>query len=448
MCWRCRWWQGHYPPGECLFCRRDTFIGERGACRLCIDQARFLQDPGRALDVPRANKYGQQLFFANMYGQRPKTKRLAPDPGRRRNFTRSIKAINWIQPALIDVAPVPELVKQRALNAATELQTYCSDIVRDHATRHGWSVRQTNDVIRSLRLLQTLQPAPGAKIKASDVWQLPRYGANIQSTIDVLSAAGLLIEDRPSHVERYFAVRTGELPEPMKKQLQTWLEVLLDGSTKPPRQRSVDPQTARLHITAITPIVQAWASAGHQSLAEITTDDFVAALPDSGGRRYLAESGLRSLFATLKARKLVFANPTRGRRLTQTNSTIPLPMDTEVIRDALNSPDPALALGVALVAFHALTSKQVGDIKLTDIIDGRLTLGTRLIPLAAPVRVRLSAWLDHRARTWPGTLNPHLFINRKTAPRLTRPGRYFPWVRSGISPQALREEGASDRLCK
>ena len=46
----------------------------------------------------------------------------------------------------------------------------------------------------------------------------------------------------------------------------------------------------------------------------------------------------------------------------------------------------------------------------------------------------------HRARTWPNTANPHLFINRKTAPRLTRSGRYFPWVRAGISPQALRED--------
>ena len=82
----------------------------------------------------------------------------------------------------------------------------------------------------------------------------------------------------------------------------------------------------------------------------------------------------------------------------------------------------------------------VADLQLTDIVDGRLTLSGRVIPLAGPARVRLAAWLDHRARTWPGSANPHLFINRKTAPRLTRCGRYFPWVRAGISPQALRED--------
>ena len=75
----------------------------------------------------------------------------------------------------------------------------------DHGANHGWSKRQTNDVIRSLRLLQVLQDTPGAKINATDVLQLPRYDGNINSTLDVLDAAGLLIDDRTSHVQRYFA---------------------------------------------------------------------------------------------------------------------------------------------------------------------------------------------------------------------------------------------------
>lgn len=111
---------------------------------------------------------------------------------------------------------------------------------------------------------------------------------------------------------------------------------------------------------------------------------------------------------------------------------------TELIRAALDSPDAAVALAVALVAFHALTSKQIGDLRLADIIDGRLTLGGRVIPLATPVRVRLAAWLDHRARTWPGSINPYLFINRKTAPRLTRAGRYFPGCVLASAPSAAR----------
>src|SRR6266700_6674486 len=84
-----------------------------------------------------------------------------------------------------------------------------------------------------------------------------------------------------------------------------------------------------------------------------------------------------------------------------------------------------------MVAFHALTGKQLQGLRLTDIVDGRLALDGRVIPLAGPVRVRLAAWCDHRARTWPASINPHLFVTRRTAPRLipvalNSPGRRRP----------------------
>src|SRR3546814_3422258 len=68
----------------------------------------------------------------------------------------------------------------------------------------GWSVRQRNAVIQSLRLLQILRPTPTAKVRASDVVALRRYDGTITSTLDVLAEAGLLIEDVPTRVERYF----------------------------------------------------------------------------------------------------------------------------------------------------------------------------------------------------------------------------------------------------
>ncbi|MDQ3157294.1 MAG: hypothetical protein M3Q98_11295 [Actinomycetota bacterium] len=99
-----------------------------------------------------------------------------------------------------------------------------------------------------------------------------------------------------------------------------------------------------------------------------------------------------------------------------------------------------VALAVALVAFHALTGKQVRELRLTDIVDGRLILNGRDIPLAAPARTRLTAWLDHRNRTWPGSANSHLLINRRTAPRLVPVGPQFPWQGVTLRPQALRED--------
>lgn len=438
-CWVCRWWQGHYPDGDCGHCARRTTVGDQGACRLCLEQARLLQEPGRPLDIQAANHHGQQLFLANMRYQRPRAPRLRP-PSRDQHPHARFGDVPWRQERLFNIDADPELVRKRALAAQGTLVEQCKQLVAEHAVRHGWSNRQRNDVERSLRLLASLQATPGAKINATDVLQLPRYAGNIQSTLDVLTAAGLLIDDRLSPVERYFADKLDDLPAPLSAQLEVWLQVMLDGSTTAPRQRSRNPQTTRLQIAGIAPIIHQWAAAGHQSLAEITPTQIQAALPESRTKRHWAELGLRSLFRTLKGRKLIFTDPTRGLPATQPNTTIPLPLDTQAIRDALNSPDPAIAFGIALVAFHALTNRQVGALQLTDIVDSRLTLTNREIPLADPVQVRLRAWLDHRQTTWPNTINPHLFITRRSAPRLTPVGKQFPFKGTGLTCQALRED--------
>ncbi len=91
--------------------------------------------------------------------------------------------------------------------------------------------------------------------------------------------------------------------------------------------------------------------------------------------------------------------------------TIRMPLDTARVRAALNHPDPAKVLGVAIVALRGLTNGRTHGIQLTGIVDEHLTLpDDRTIPLAEPVKVRLAAWVDHRASRWPRTPNPHLFI--------------------------------------
>lgn len=42
--------------------------------------------------------------------------------------------------------------------------------------------------------------------------------------------------------------------------------------------------------------------------------------------------------------------------------------------------------------------------------------------------------------TWPTTITPHLLINRRTGPRTNRVRRGFPWLKLGVTPQALRED--------
>lgn len=228
----------------------------------------------------------------------------------------------------------------------------------------------------------------------------------------------------------------------MVEHLTIWMHIQLAGSLAAPRQAPRDPITIENYLRALAPFARAWADAGHQSFAEITRDQVVTGLATIPAPpiRSIAFNGLKSLFTTLKARKLIFANPTRGIRSVSPQTNIPLPLDTALVRRELDSTNPAVALAVALVGFHALTNKQLRGLRLTDISDGRLTLGDRDIPLAGPVRTRLAAWLDHRNRTWPATANPYLFINRKTAPRIMPVGATHPWSHSGLRSQQLRED--------
>lgn len=436
-CWSCRWWQTHFPTGTCRYCRRETPIGELGACRLCMEHARHWQQPGRAIDLPDANRFGQQLFLANRISQR---RRAQPLTVRMRVRQARPAPVPWRQLPLFSLAPDVEVIKKQAVNTDQDLGEYCKDIVAEHSSAHGWSKRQTNDVIRSLRVLHLLQDTPGAKLTASEVLRARRYDGNIVSTLEVLAGAGLLIDDRVSNIQRYFVGKANGLPDKMTTELQLWLDVRLKGRRTAPRLLPRLPQTVQIQLGNLAPVVQSWAARGYTSLAQVTTADVQAALPPSGAPRAFTAQALRSLFTILKAHKIVFANPTRGLRVTQPEPNIPLPLKTEQIREALNSTVPAIALAVALVAFHALTTKQTRHLKLTDIVDGRLTIDGRQIPLAAPVQARLTAWLDYRARTWPGTLNPHLLISRKTGPRLTPVGPQFAWQRLSFTAQSLRED--------
>ncbi|PWN04350.1 hypothetical protein DJ010_01520 [Nocardioides silvaticus] len=456
-CWSCRWWQTHYPKGTCDFCGRTSHVSDRRACRLCLENARLEQVPGRAPDLAGANKNSQQLFFANMVFKRRATplpdyvswdarwsmknkNQLSYHPGT--SFDEHARE----QLTLFDMDPDPDVLRNRILLEDSELTRYCAAIVADHARRYGWSVRQRNAVMQTLRMLQTVRPTPTARIRASDVVALRRYDGTITSTLDVLAEAELLIEDVPTRVERYFNakfIESGSLPDAMREHLRLWLQVMLGGSRQAPRQLPREPETVEIHIQGLAPVVQVWVEAGRRSFAEITKDDILAALatlPTGTSHRHFAENGLKSLFKILKGRRLVFANPMRGIDLTRVHTNIPMPLDLALIRAELDSPNPAVALAVALVAFHGLTGKQVRELGLTDIVDGRLHLDGRDIPLAAPVRTRVSAWLDYRSQTWPATANPHLLINRRTAPRLVPGGHSFPWKDSRIRPRALRED--------
>lgn len=447
-CWSCRGWRSRHPIGECPYCRRQMPLGDHGACRLCWHQARHLSHTGEPFDLEEANRFGQQLFLANMHYQ----PRGATRARQHRRFRASAAARST--PARAEFTPTSshqlalfqarrDLTRIQALQPAPDsaMAKYCEGVLHEHAMRHAWSARLINVVGQSLDALQTFQDTPGTRIKASEaVSLLNQRGLTIESTLEVLDAAGLLDDDRIPAIRTYFLAQTAELPVTMQTQLEIWYAVMAEGSTSPPRRKPRSHQTIRIQLQGMLPCLRTWAAESYDSLTEISRQHVVAALPDSDTARLLASQGLRSLFRILKARKEIFTNPAVEIPRSAATQTTPMPVETTLIREALNAPHPARALAVALVAFHGLTARQISTIRLSDVCDARLSLGDRSIPLAGPVQVRLSAYLDYRAHRWPTTTNPYLVINRRSAPRTNPVDPRYPWHKYPLAPRPLRED--------
>lgn len=447
-CWKCRWWFTHYPQGECVSCHREVTIGEQGYCRLCLETARYHQTPGEPLDLDAAHKYGQQLFLASMNDSRRPAELHRPMA---MSISEAIRVINTpppvptsYQPVLFHIDPDPELLRQRSNEIRLRDITSRTDhFLYARAREYAWSKRQTNQVRRTLKVLQLVFPGANLRFRASDILAMRSYDddSNIRSTIEVLEDAGLLIDDRVPSFTKLFERKTHALPEPMRSQLELWRDIMVDGSKTPPRRQPRDTMTVKGQMYGILPAITRWVADGRTSLVAISTEDILTALPDDPSPRHTMLLGFRTLFTILHGRKKIFIDPTKAIPLRGPRRNLPLPMEPTAIRDALTNPDPAVALAVSLVAFHALMTSQVQHIKLTDIIDGRLRMPDgRFIPLAKPVLVRLAAWLDHRAKRWPETKNPYLLVTIQTAPRLSPPSRNFPWKKAGVTAQALRTD--------
>jgi integrase len=252
----------------------------------------------------------------------------------------------------------------------------------------------------------------------------------------------MLQDDRTPAIESWFARQITGLPDPMGREVRAWFEVMMRGSAIPPRRQPRSPITIKLYLTAILPALRAWTDAGHESLRAISRSHVLAVLPAAGTPRAICGRGLRSVFGILKARKLVFADPTAGIRTWAPGSKPPLPVDLEQVRAALASPDVARAALAALVAFHGLRSGQLCDLRLSDLRDRRLHVEGRVIPLAEPVRERLAAYIDDRQARWPHTTNPHLFIHFRTAARTEPVGHRWIKLRLDLpgSVEALRQD--------
>ena len=400
------------------------------------------------LDLVALTRFGHQLYFAHMFSHLGASKSALKARRDRLRDRDTPPPVTSYQPAAH--VQLLAFVIQRDHRKVSRpdvgepreplLARYLDEAIADHGAQHGWRPGVAQDARRGMRILLARQDTPGAAIRASEVMPLSRREVNVRNVLDVLAAAGMLIDDRAPTTWAWFNRSTEGLPGQMVEELRFWFDVMLNGSFSPPRSHPRQPKTATSKLRWALPTLQAFAATGHDSLRGISRADVLLALPASGLHRSTAGQGLRSIFDILKGHKKVFTNPMTRVRLEPVPIRIPLPVAVGDIRAALKVDDPLRAAVAALIAFHGLQPRQLPALKLTDLRDQRLHLDGRVIPLAEPVLDRLAGWLQERSERWPNTINPHLFIHHYSATRTT-PGQ-ADWLtkRLGISAQALRED--------
>jgi integrase len=465
LCQGCCHWRVKYANpakgggiGPCHGCRRTVMLGARGVCRLCHKQATFSRE-GKPFDAIAANQHGQQLFLADMF-----TRHKSPT---RRPGQLTHKAIDATA-AVPRPAPPPRPAVPHWLTlhdqqltlftmkpdlaahgrAGLHQRAHPDDVApleavaRDLARSYRWSTKQRNAAIIGTRIMLGIQDDGRAPVRASEVEALRDIDLPVWSVIKVLDTAGALIDDRTPAIDTWFHERVDPLPAPMAEELGIWFDIMKNGTNIAPRLRARAPTTIQLHLHWALPALHAWAGVGHTSLREITREDILNAMPSGGLQRPRVGQGLKSIFRLLKGRKVLFVDPTSRIKTGQHEPSRPLPLDTGIVADRLHSENPATALVVAMIAFHGLRAQPLRRLLLTDIVDGRITVDGRTIPLADPVRERLTTYLNYRNARWPDSMNPHLFIHYRTQRNEEPVGHR--WVLltigAGLTPRRLRED--------
>lgn len=429
LCAPCVTWRYDYDLGDCQTCRRTITVSTTGkVCRLCRVQARRARPPKGKLDLA-ADPHGTQLFLANMHKAATRTRHHPPAAP---TSWPAARPVAHQQLVLVDIPW--DLTGGRARVPPPkdpELAAALQQVAADHATDHGWTRPDSVKAQAGIRLLLGMQDTPGARIRISDTAVLSQAFVTIRPVLQILATVDMLEDDRVPPIRVWFDQQTAALPTAMAAELHTWFDIMLDGSPTVPRRRPRTAITTRIYLAQLLPALTVWAHAGHTSLREITTDDLIAVLPAPGTSRSLFGQSARSLFGILKARKLVFVNPTHGIDTPHPTVNPPMPIELTPLREALDSPDPARGAVAALVAYHALRSSDIRRLQLDDIRDRHLRIGRgareHVVLLAPAVRQRLNTYLHHRTVRWPDSANPHLFIHFRTAARTDPVGPR--WIR-------------------
>jgi hypothetical protein len=154
-------------------------------------------------------------------------------------------------------------------------------------------------------------------------------------------------------IEPLLSARLAPLTAPVAAEVRTWVEALQGRGRRAGSARQ-NP-TIQGYLRILQAPLASW-SARYASLRQVTTDDLTAELPLlSGATRRLALSAMRSLFGTLKARRVLFTNPAAPLTGQRIQPPPVLPLDDGLRAGLLGRlHGPAGRLIVLLAGVHAL----------------------------------------------------------------------------------------------
>ncbi|MFG2843954.1 hypothetical protein ACGF12_12380 [Kitasatospora sp. NPDC048296] len=310
----------------------------------------------------------------------------------------------------------------------------------------GWSRDVCESVMLTLEAVVATHEAGTPSYSASRVALLADgCKRNVTRTIELLDELGRLDEDRADRLDQWVERNLACLPAGIRADVADWVDVLRHGN---PRRRPKSELTWKNYLLQVRPTLLSW-SAGYETLREISKAEIVAALETPtpyGGDGHTRLTALRSLFAFLKTRQKVFADPSRrlDRKITRRpEQKIPTRLPASALQ-AIGQGEYTAAtwLIIVLTGHHALGAVHILTLGVEDVDlpNRRFTVQGQLRPLDDLTHQAVQGYLDYRNRRWPNSTNPHLLITQQTAHHEGPVSRW--WLRTALRGQ----EASLDRL--
>ena len=461
LCSPCPLFRWKHPPGTCPYCGRQQPVGAAGGCRSCqaaqraaraLHRARrnrrfrFDAAPGACGDCGELTRLTSGLCKACRVFRSGHPVGLCPYCGRQQPIgaaggCRSCQAARRAARALRPPQP-----KRRPGPALTPADWQLLASLTGYGQARGWAPGTLTRARRALAVAltsgQELGPQPW------DAGHLQRFLTGRHQVAlrvaEFLTDEGVARASPRAALEQWLARRLATLPAPFAAEVAIWTEALHGRGPRAGLPRH--PRTIEAYLRVLEAPLAAWASQ-YGSLRQVITEDLASQLaPLTGATRKLALAAMRSLFATLKARRVLFTNPAApltGRAL---QPPPVLPLDDTLRASLLGRLDePYERLIVLLAGVHALRPSQICALRLDDLGPAASTLRItgRVRPLDQLTARHLHDWLQDRRCRWPVTANPYLLINRSTAGGLKPVGRSYVQAtlsRAGVTARDLRAD--------